>query len=318
MTSNSEVVGGVDTYSLFKAETTYGTAVTPDSVFGGLIQNMNFEVIRNNTEHAGFVGTVTGDGRVTKKFTPGIVEVKASAEFRVQSFDFLEYLMLGTKTGSGTSGSPYVYSIGTSTKSITLSEEIDNVGTDSHRVYAGIVIDSGSIRCSVGEPVMVSLDMKGGKAAATTTVLSKVANLTSDLYNFSGGTIEMPDGTSIGNVIESIEISIGNNYEIKYGFNQEAVSARPRKLTLGVRFTLNYLDDDQLARLFGSATAITTQTPVTLALKFTRATAGAQYVDFVFSNVVINRISDSHQLNEYMIEDIENLASNLVVTEVQS
>jgi hypothetical protein len=68
----------------------------------------------------------------------------------------------------------------------------------------------------------------------------------------------------------------------------------------------------------GSSTAITSQTAVTLALKFTRATAGAQYADFVFSGVNISKISDSHQLNEFMIEDVENIIKYLTVTEAQS
>ena len=317
MTASSEVISGTDTYILYSAESTYGTAVTPASIFGGLIQSASFDVDRQNNPRHGFVGTNAYDGRVPAQFLPGTVNAKASIEFDAQRFDWLQYLLLGGRTGSGTVGSPYVYSTGSTSSSLTVSEEIDNVGTDSHRVFAGLVINSATIRCSVGQPVSVSLDLMGGKLAKTTTVIGKVAQLSDDVYNFSGGTIEMPDATSIGNVIDSVEIQWNNNYTILYGFNQEAVNARPGKVDMSVRFTLKYLDDDQMTRLMGSATAITSQTPVTLAIKFTRGAAG-QYADFVFTGVVINRISDNHQLNEFMVEDVENAGRYLTVTEAQT
>jgi len=318
MVANSEVVAGIDTYILYGAESAYGTAVSASSSFGGLIQSSPFEVDRQIKEWPGFAGTGTGDGRVTAKFTPGQVRVSASVEFYAQRFDFLQYVLLGARTGSGTTLAPYSYPIGTSTKSLTVTEEIDNAGTDSQRTYAGMVINDCSIRCSVGEPVSVTLGLLGGKIAKDTVIGSKVAQLTDDLYNFSGGSIEMPDATPIGNIIESVDISINNNYEIKYGFNQEAVNAKPMKLSMSVRFSTNYLDDDQMDKLMGSSTAITTPTPVTLTLKFTRATAGAQYAYFKFTNVVISRIGDSHSLNQFMVEDTDILASGLTVLEVQS
>ena len=316
--SNSEIIGGVDTYILYAAESTYGTAVTPTTMFGGLIQSANFDMDRANTEVAGFAGTGVGDGRITAKYVPGTVSVKGNVEFKAQRFDWLAYLLLGTVTGTGAVATPFVYPIGTAVKSMTLSEELDNLGVDSKRVFAGTVINSASIKCSVGECVSCTVETLGGKLAATTTVDSKTAQITDDLYIFSGGTIEMPDSTSIGNVIDSVEISINNNFEILYGFNQEAQYARPKKLNITIKFTTKYLDDDQLTRLMGSSTAITSQTATTLTIKFTRATAGVQYVKFAFTNVVLNKISDSHNLNEFVVEDVESLAAGLTVTEVQS
>lgn len=313
--ANSEIVGLIDSYILYADESTYGSAVTPDTVFGGLIQSSSFEVARNNTEHAGMVGSGASDGRVTAKFTPGTVSTRASVNFLAQRFDWMEYLLMGTKTGSGTVASPYVYSIGRTWKSLTVTEEIDNVTTDSERIYAGMVVNSATIRCSVGQPVSVDLELVGGKIAKDTGVVARIAQLSDDLYNFSGGTIEMPDATSIGNVIDSVEFTYSNNVTVLYGFSQEAVNARPGKINIGLRFSLKYLDDDQMDKLMGSSTAVSSQTPVTLALKFTR---GNQYVDFVFSGVVIDRITDSHNLNEFMVEDNDLLAKSLVVTEAQT
>ena len=316
--ANSELISLVNTYLIYGAESTYGTVVSTTSTFGGLINNGTIEVDREVQEHAGMAGTGTTDGRITAKFTAGTVKTRASLEFKAQQFDWLEYALLGTKTGSGTTGSPYVYSLGKTAKSLTLTENFDNVTTDSKRTFAGMVIDEWSIRCSVGEPANVSLTLMGGKLAKTTTVATAVAQYTDDLYNFSGGTIEMPDATSIGNVIDSVEISGRNNYTVLYGFSYEAVNAKPGRLNLSIKFTLKYLDDDQMDRLMGSSTAITSQTPVTLALKFTKGASGVYYTDFVFTDVVISRIQDSHNLNEFVIEDNDAIASSLQVTEAKS
>jgi hypothetical protein len=313
---NRELVAGRDTFVLYKAESTYGNAVATDTAFQGFVGSASFDVDRQVQGHRGFAGTTLGDGRIIKKYTTGTVQVRGSVEFKVQRFDFLQYVLMGTRTGSGTVGVPYVYPIGVSTQSITVTEELNNATTDSQRTYAGMVINNCSIRTSIGEAVSVSLELIGGKIAKDTSVGSIVANLTDELYNFSGGTIEIPDATSIGNVIDSVDISINNNAEILYGFSQEGVNAVIKGLDISVRFTTKYLDDDQMDRLMGSSTAISTQTPVTLALKFTRA--GGQYVDFVFTDVVISKINTGHNLNEFIIEDNDTIASTLAVTEAQS
>lgn len=315
--ANSEVIGGVNTYILYKEESAYGVAVTPDTKFGGLIQTADFEADRQNKEHSGMVGSGTAAGRATTHFTSGVLLTRATVEFLPQRWDWLQYLLLGTRTGSGTAGSPYIYPLGNAIRSLTMTEEIDNVTTDSVRTYPGMVIDSATIRLSSGEPVSVNVEMLGGKLTKSTTLTGAVANLTDEIYNFSGATIEMPDGSDIENIIEDGQITITNSMKLKHGTNTEAQSARPGKLQLSISFRLNYLDDDQMDKLMGSSTAITSQTPVTLALKFSRAN-GNQYADFVFSNVVITKIRDTHALNEYVIEENNLLAGQLYVREVQS
>lgn len=315
--AQSERIGGIDTYILYGEESTYGTPVTPNLKFGGLIQSADFDIDRQYREHAGMVGTGTAEGRATSQFTTGTLQVRSTAEFLPQRWDWLQYLLLGTRTGAGTSGNPYIYTLGSSIRSLTLTEQITNVDTDSLRTYPGTVIDSATIRLTSGEPVSVNVDMIGGKLTKSTILNAIIANLSDEIYNFSGATIEMPDGSSIGNIIEDGQISISNGMKLKYGMNIEAQSARPGRLQLGINFRLNYLDDDQMDQLMGSTTAISSQTPVTLSLKFSRNN-GSQYVDFVFTNVVITKIRDTHALNEYVIEENNLLGSQLHVVEVQS
>lgn len=315
--ANTEIVAGVQSYVLYDEETTYGTAVSTTTQFGGLIQRFNVTRDRNLQERAGFVGTGTADGRKTAKTVSGTYGGSISMEFDVQRWDWLEYVLLGTRTGSGIAGAPYVYPLGTSKRSITITENMDN-DTDSERSLAGVVINSARISCSVGGPVTASLDMLYGKETKDTSISSKVAQLTDDLYTFVGGTLEITDGTPIGNVIDSVELTISNNYELTYGLGAyTAANARPGKLNISLRFTTKYLDDDQIDDLFGDSGSVDSPTVnATAALKFTKG--GSYYVDFVFTNFVIHRLDSDHNLNELVMENSEAVAYSLEVSEVLS
>jgi hypothetical protein len=92
--ANSEVIGGIDTRVLYGVESTYGTPVATGSIFGGLIKSASFDIDRQVVEHAGFAGTGASDGRITAKFTTGVVNVRGNVDFEVQRWDWLEYLRL--------------------------------------------------------------------------------------------------------------------------------------------------------------------------------------------------------------------------------
>jgi len=314
---NSELIGGIDTYVLYGEESAFGTGVSTTKGFGGLIQNGKFDIDRQINEHAGFAGTGTSDGRITAKYTPGTVSTKGNIDFIAQDFDWLEFVLNGTKTGSGTVASPYVYSIGKTLNPLTISENMNNVTNDSERTFSGMLINSCSIRASTNETVNVGLEFIGGKIAKDIIISSNVAQSTNEVYNFSGGSIEMPDGTSLGNVIDSVDISINNNASVLYGLgSEEATNGRLGRLNINIKFSLKYLDDDQMDRLLGSSTGIADQTPVTLSIKFSKDTD--KYVDFVFTDVVISRVGDNHDLNEFVVEDVDLLAKSLQVSEVQT
>ena len=310
---NSEVTAGINTYVLYGKQTSFDTDVTPNTIFGGLVTNASFETDRQYNERAGFVGTNDYDGRATSQQLAGTVVVNASVDFDVQRWDWLEHLMLKARTGNGTTETPYIYTIGNTPTFLTLTEEIDNVATDSQRAYGGIVINSVNIKCSVGEPVSASVTLLGGRLSVGTTITAKIAQLADDVYNFSGGTISV-GGTPISNIIDSIALDYSNNYTLAYGFNEEAKNARPGKINIGFKFTTKYFDDTLMTQFLGSATTVSAQTPVDIILKFTKGTN--KYAEFTFKNVVINRQGTTHSLNEFLVEDTDTLAQRLEVKEV--
>jgi hypothetical protein len=311
---NSERVGGIDTYVIYKTQTAYTTAVTPDTIFGGLVRSAKFGVDRQYNERTGFVGTNAWDGRATAQHLAGTVVTSGSVEFDVQRWDWFQHVLLGTRTGDGSAGDPYVYDVGRNNGFLTVSEEIDNEATDSHRVYPGMVINSCDLNCSVGEPLTASVSLLGGQLTKTTTVIAKIANLADDVYNFSGGSIELPSGTPLSNVIDSVSVSINNNYTPIYGFNEEAKNAKPGKLNLKLSFTLKYLDDTLLNQLLGSSTVVGAQSVVDLKLKFTKP--NTKSAELLFKDIVINKVDTSHNLNEFVTEDVDITPKRITLTEV--
>ena len=311
---SSEVVGGIDTYILYKTQSVFTTSVTPDTIFGGLIKSASFGVDRQYNERVGFVGTQAHDGRATAQQLAGTVVTNGSVDFDVQRWDWLQHVLLGTRTGTGTTATPYIYSVGRDNGFLTVTEEIVNTGPNSHRVYPGMVINSASISCSVGEPVTANLTLLGGQLTKSTTVTAKQAQLTDEVYNFSGGSIELPSGTALNNIIDSVSFDINNNYTMIYGFNEEAKNAKPGKLNIGVKLTLKYLDDTVIEQLLGGSAGVGNQTVVDLKIKF--AKGSSKYVEFEFNDVVLNRVETSHNLNEFVVEDIDIIPRKLVVKEV--
>lgn len=311
---NSERIGGIDTFVLHKVQTAYTTSVTPDTLFGGLVKSANFTTDRQYTEKSGFKGNQAEDGRVTAQQLAGTVVTGGTIEFDAQRWDWLEYLLLKDRSGSGTTESPYVYGVGNTAKYLTVSEEIENEATDSHRVYGGMVINNASISCSVGEAVNVNLSLLGGRLSKTAVLGTKVAQYTDEVYNFSGGSITFPDTTEFNNIIDSITIDVSNNYTVIYGFNEEAQNARAGKLNLNIKLTTKYLDDTNMEQFLGSATDISGQTVVDLTIKFDKGTD--KYIEFTFKDVVITKSDTQHTLNEFVVEDLEILPRNLEVKEV--
>ena len=309
--ANSEVTSGVDTYVLYGVQTSYTTSVTPNKIFGGLVTSVSLETDRQYNERAGFVGTNDYDGRTTAKNLAGTVITSGTVEFDVQRWDWLEHVLLKDRTGSGTSGTPYIYTVGKTPKFLTITEEISNAGTDSQRTFTGMVINSASIRCSVGEPVTASVSLLGGQVSKNTSITSKIAQHEDDVYNFSGGSINM--GGALDNIIDDVNIEINNNYNVIYGFSEESKNAKPGKLNLTFRFTTKYLDDTVISQFLGGDT-VGDQTPVDIILKFDKA--DDKYVEFTLKDAVIRRMGNNHNLNEFVVEETDVIAKRIEVKEV--
>ena len=313
--ANAEKIAGVNSYILYGAESTYGTAVSTTKHFG-LVTSFKPSLKNNLILGRSFKGTSTG-GRNVAKVVGGKFESGFSIDFEPQVFDWMEYVLGTAPTGLGTGASPYVYAESDAVGSLTVSHSIDNATTDRDTQYLGALVNTCTIRCSVGEAVTVSLDFVSGDVDKDSTVQSAVALDTSDPFTFAGGSIEIPDGSAISNIIDSAEITITNNAEVLYGLGSRTGQAGVVKARdYNVKFTLKYLDETFIDWVLGSATGPTTPTrSATMSLKFTNGTN--KYIDFVFTGVTFEDYSVGADLNEVLTEDMNAICESLSVTEQQ-
>ena len=310
--ANSEAISGVHSYLLYKAETVFNTAVVADTHFG-LVKNFTPKTNNSNTYLRGMRGTTTG-GRDVAGVVGGKVENTASIEMDVLNWYFLEHV-LGTAAGSD----PYTYTGADLPKSITLVRSIDNPGTtatDRDEVWSGTVINSVTIKASVGEPVNCSLDVMSAGHMFDTTIHSAVALPTVDVYSFAGASIELPDGTALTNIIDSLELTITNNYEMLPGLgSRQASNALPKARDYAIKISFKYLDNDMLTKLLGAASpgATTEATEnASLTLNFVN---GDKSAVFSFTKFVLDDLSGKESVNEVIGEDISGTAWSLSVVE---
>ena len=310
--ANSEAIAGVHSYVLYGEETTYNTAVSTDTHFG-LITSFKSSINNNMSENRGFKGTTTG-GRDVVKFTAGKLEVGFNIDFKVHGWDFMEYV-LGTMTGSD----PYTYTGADVPTSITVSHNIDNPGagaTDCEEVFSGCMIETVTIKSSVGEPVTCTAEVKASKLIVDTTVSGAQALPDNDVYNFTGGSIEIPGSSTIDNIIDSVEISIKNNVDILYGVGSRlGQSGLPKERSYGIKITLKYLDNDLITKALGAVTPTDTGSPTENATVILNFDSGTKGMVFTFSGVPITDFARMAELNSVIGEDISLTAKTLSAVE---
>lgn len=314
--AQSEGVGGVDSFVLIGQETAYNVEQTTVATHLGLIQSFKPKIANNNNYSRGFVGTTTG-GRNVAKVIPGTVDYNNDLDMQVINWDFLEYL-LGSVAGSGT----LTYSEADSPPSMTLHRCIDNPGaasTDEDAIWTGTVIDSATIRLAVGEPVAVTLALKSANKEIDTTILSQVALPSVDVFEFSGGSIELPNATPLPNIIDSMEITISNNFDMRKGLgDRRTQNAKARGRDYKIKFSVKYLSSDLTNAVVGAADPNATTVPTeyaTIELNFVK---GSDSAAFLFSNFTFDDHSGNEDVAEIIGEDLSGTAVSLVVTEVQA
>lgn len=309
---NQEKTSGADSYLLYGVESTYGTVVAADTHLG-LIQSVNIgKINRNIISNRGLKGTTTG-GQEVAKYTLGTADAGFSVDFNVFDWNFMEHV-LGSKTGTGTNADPFIYTRTNSTNSLTFSGNIDNDSTDRDFQALGSKFNTITIRAEVGNPVSVTTDILSGKIAKDSVLQSGVALPSNEIINFTGTELEIPDTTSIPNIIDNIEISIERNSELQFGLGSDlAQNAINKGINYRINFTVKYLDEDLIELVMGSSGALSTLSETSLTVKFDNGTNRTS--DWKFAGVVFPEYDMSQSVNEILTEGLTATARSLIITE---
>jgi len=301
---NRPISAGAESFNLWKAESAFGTAVTPDTHFG-LDTQINVNLNNNLTGRRGFKGSASG-GRDILAYTAGKSEGSFTVDFDMCDHTFFTHA-LGTVAVKTYSGIDLPLSF-------TTNVEMDNVTTDRHQVLAGCVVDQATIKGAEGEPVTASLNCKFAKYDFTATLASNTALTGKAPYTFTESTFELPNATAITNVVNGFELTLSNNFTYHYG-----TSKVPQYYTAGERAYSLKLDTKYVADLLLTAalggTGIAADTPtVSATMEIVLTRPDNDTLTFLFGLSPIQTYNLTLQLNNPVSESIEIIPATLTVT----
>ena len=295
--TNTQKIAGVDSYVLFVKESTYGTVVSTTNDTFSYIQSFTPSVKNNMIATRGFVGSA-GDARAVQKYSPGQLDVSWNMDIIPNDFSFLRYVL-----GSASiTGSTSTFTTVDKPSSFTMSNNLDNVTTDRQELYGGCVVNTMTLKAAVGEPVSINLEGLSSIIQYGTTLSDNVVNATDSIWTFQHGTLNL-DG-AVSNIIDSVELTVGNNWEVKYGVGSRlAQAAIPKARDISLKFTCKYLDNTLIAQLLGATTPTSTGSPTAVASSVLTFTNGGKTLTITISNGFIEEFSETNNLNDLVTED---------------
>ena len=237
MSNTSNIVrAGVDSYLIYAEESTYKTDPGSYTKNFGILSSFSPEWSNNLNKIRGSNGPLPSDNttptaRDAQDILDGNAEGSLSVEIEPQEFRWLK-LVMGSESGSGTDADPYEYpqtSGGTDSEklkyldipSITVVAShlyggSDDASDASYKALGGKVSDA-TISGSSGEEITASLTIPFAEAVPDDSLETGVAVPSKDVYNFDSSIIEVPNGTTVDNVIQSFELTIENNVSLRHG-----------------------------------------------------------------------------------------------------
>ena len=202
--SNSYVIYGGEVGS-------FGAGGTPNTNIG-IVTNFSPSFKNTNLRLHG-----VGDGRNAILTAYGMLELTGTVDFQVIDFNFFRHL-IGPRTGSGTSGAPYVlteadnYSQSASSgiQIFTMEAAGYDETTDDVETYKGCWINSATLNFSLDTPLNASVNwgastVTGGTSAAGYTANTRVP------YLMQSGTFSWGTTPTAVTRVQSGSITIYNN-----------------------------------------------------------------------------------------------------------
>ncbi len=302
---NKPITSGINTYVLYGEESTHKTGVTPATHFG---LDTNFAASLNNNLNGrrGFKGSSTS-GRDVQKFVSGRVDYDLTIDFDLNDPSFLEFV-LGDKTTSTYSGAD-------TPSSLTIANAMDNDTTDRNEVYTGCVFDSMTIRGAMNEPITVSLAGKAATMDYTSTLETNTALNSNAPFTFTEATFELPNGSTINNIVESFEVTVNNNNTMLFGSSREAVNYVPGARSYTLRISTKYVDDDLLNKALGGTTVATDEPTQNATIEIVLTRPNNDTLTITGTIAPISTYNLSAQLNNPVGEEIELSIETMEITE---
>ena len=228
-----------------------------------------------DTDHKPFgsdasLTTADGSNQAVRVFDPNSREAREvieqmfsgswGVEFTLTNPWWLRGLLHFDPDSTGSSA-PYTHSW-TGDVPFPMQLVIGNETTGNERILRGAVIVSGTISVGVGGMVTVSLEGAYADEDLNEGVsLTEQPAINERPMTFAQATLQR-DGTTLS-LIQNAQLSIENNTDLipELG-NRTAVAYSPKVRSITISYTDIVEDDDDIQRMYGSATATSPQTTV--------------------------------------------------------
>ena len=300
--ANTTKAAGINSYILWKKESTYATPVTPDAHFG-IDTDFNYTLNNQLKPRRGFKGS-TGSGRDVAQYTSGILKADITINGDFNSAALLEPV-LGTYLAT-------VYSGSDNPPSVTIAACIDNTTTDRDMIFSGVVFQSLELKATMGDPLTFNLTGEGILSSTDATLTANAAPINAQPWTFTGSTFELPNATPITNLVEDFTLNIKNNWTLLYGSSRVPVAAVAGIREYSITLNTKYIDDAIFTKAYGTPATEPTLN-ATMELHFTRPTGTHLTILCAITPIDTYKLTMKH--GNAIAEDITLIPASMTITD---
>lgn len=315
---------GSSGYLQYGKESTFAGGATQTRVFG-LEQKISGVTWKNNQIPL----TALNDIEI-QCYAYGRNEGSASVEFVVSNPWFFDIILDAVDTSG--SGSDYTHIWNSDKTALTadntgvviphtmhIEHGLDGETGDVVRNMKGVIINSLTLKASLGETVKATAELAwGNEDAVGTTLDSSIA--VDDIkfpYTFAHATLELPDATVVAQ-LQEFEVNFNLNTELLYGMGSaDAVSAFRKIFEMTGKFKAATVDKTQIDRVFDAADGTTANTGIaTLQITLTNGLSGNDEKAIIldFAGVGVSEHQTEMQPGEAVFETLNWQLRNVQVT----
>lgn len=199
----TNIYKGYNTGIMYKTESTYGTAVTVDTAIEGKVTAFAGNWTNNFFREQGL-----GEGRNATFTGFGAFDAGGTIEWIPSRMSFLEYV-IGTKSGDGSSGTPFLLTEADSLSSFTM-QAFNDATADMVDTYEGCMLNNVTLTLAEGDLLRASADWVAETVRTNTAGVAFSAD-TTDPWNFAQGVLKWGATPSTEAYVTNGSITISNN-----------------------------------------------------------------------------------------------------------
>ena len=199
----ANIYKGYNTGIMYKSESTYGTAETVDTAVEGKVT-----AFAGNWSNNFFREQGLGEGRNATFTGFGPFDAGGTIEWIPTEIDFLQYV-IGTQSGDGSSGTPFILTEADSLTSFTM-QAFNDAASDMVDTYEGCILNNCTLTLAEGDLLRASADSVAETVRTNTAGVAFSAN-TAASWNFAQGILKWGASPTTEAYITNASITISNN-----------------------------------------------------------------------------------------------------------